>query len=325
MIDSLRYSPEDFHLAGGNFYDDLRFDIAKAHEHIDSQTLPARSPMQVGSKSRNVVKLALDRKLQGRELVYPLVASGIRRDWFDEFHGYWTKSLSGRPLQIADFFCLLHDYRKRQQFTHQLDWGDAATHVRNWQDPAQLYSTLHYVRKCAIQPVRLPGLGKLLFPDARVLEYGCSLAPMYRTYRSYFSHIPCRWILADIANFPFHFTKSAYGNDVWIERFLTIRPERFTEPLAGVDGAFDLIVVQEVLEHVDDPAAVIALLIDRLSPQGHIIFDFTASQGTGLDRPSALAGRLDALRLIEAKLSIVKGRFSVSSQGIATCIARLKR
>ncbi|TAN45896.1 MAG: hypothetical protein EPN26_15950, partial [Rhodospirillales bacterium] len=109
---SLRFPAAEFHFKGGNFYDDIRFDIAKAHESIDGHLAALGKKAAARQTSvMNALMLAADRRLQSRDLIYPLIASGLRKQWFAEFHDYWTRVLGGRPLQIADFFCLLHDYR----------------------------------------------------------------------------------------------------------------------------------------------------------------------------------------------------------------------
>ncbi len=326
---SERSEAETLHLSGGNHFDDLRIDIDRAHARQDDEIRDlgkaANRARSIARVLKNRWRFALDWRLQRRNLLHPLIQCGLRHAWFDEFAAYWSGVLRGRPLQVTDFFLLLHDYRKRAQMTGALSWEGPAQHVANWQDTAQLYLTFHYVRKYALAPIRAPGLGALLFPGARALEYGCALAPMYRTYRRYFDHIDMAWVLADLPNFPFHYAKRSYAKDAAIERFLTIRPENFADPLAAVPGQFDLIIAQEILEHVDDPVRVVGQLIDRLSVRGRIVFDFAATNGQGLDTPTAAAKRREALEILARRLAIVKGRFAVTDSGIGNCVGRLAR
>jgi 2-polyprenyl-3-methyl-5-hydroxy-6-metoxy-1,4-benzoquinol methylase len=140
----------------------------------------------------------------------------------------------------------------------------------------------------------------------RILEYGCGIAPMYRTWRRFFAHIPTRWVLADIPGFPFHYARQVHGADAGV-RFVTITPERFADPLQGVEGQFDLIILQEVFEHLDEPLRLAGYLVDRLAPRGLLHFDYIESDATGLDTPAGLEQRRETLKYLKSRLEIVEG------------------
>lgn len=118
------------HLPGGNFFDDLRIDIAKSHETLAALHSEKRSDR--GLVFWNKLRFLANGALQKFHMQEVLVTSGVRRKWFDEFHDYWDSVLSGRPLTVMDFFMLAHDYRKRQQHTRELNWSSAEQHVQNW-------------------------------------------------------------------------------------------------------------------------------------------------------------------------------------------------
>jgi 2-polyprenyl-3-methyl-5-hydroxy-6-metoxy-1,4-benzoquinol methylase len=236
-----------------------------------------------------------------------VAGSGVMRWWLREFVDYWSNVVGGRPLTVFDFHQLLFHYRRRFQSMETLGWSSATEHVEHWTTPENLYQTLHFVRKYAFQPVRSRGLMRLLKPNARVLEYGCALAPMYRTWRRYGAHVPTTWVLADIPNFPFHYARHAYALEASVERFATIWPDRFDDPLAGVDGEFDMIVVQEVFEHLDRPRFIAGYLLERLRSGGILIFDYVRSEARGLDTPSGLAERDETLAFLSDRLEIIQG------------------
>ncbi len=156
----------------------------------------------------------------------------------------------------------------------------------------------------------------------RACAGSCGLAPMYRTYRSYLNHVPCNWLLADLPNFPFHYAKYTYHKDRCIEGFVTIDAERFRDPLRDVQGSFDFIVMQEVFEHLDDPVFVASYLIDRLKDGGCFLFDYIKSEGRGLDTPVALAKRIDALKVLDDRLTMIEGHFAISDKDISRCVGR---
>jgi len=156
----------------------------------------------------------------------------------------------------------------------------------------------------------------------RILEYGCSLAPYYYCYREFFSHLNCKWSLADIPNFPFHYAKYLYRNDPDVE-FITINDVDFTNPL-GEASEFDVILLTTVLEHLDDPLFISGYLLKRLKTGGLLVFDYIKSEGKGLDHPRALEMRQECLRSILAQTQIVNGKINDINESISLCIAKKK-
>jgi hypothetical protein len=70
-------------------------------------------------------------------------------------------------------------------------------------------------------------------------------------------------VLADIPGFSFHFARHALGREAEAELPVI---EDFDNPLAAVEGEFDLIIVQTVFEHLDSPRLIAEYLLDRLKP-----------------------------------------------------------
>jgi len=307
------------HLEGGNYFDDMRIDISESHHRFDHLPRALKSIRQ--PRYRNLVKLFFTRFCIRVGLHEFLVINGIRRKWLSDFRLYWSHILNGRPFwSTLDFFMLLHDYRKRQQHTSQLDWNDATQHLANWQHPSHIYATLHSVRNLAIHPIVNLNPLKKMSKGARILEYGCSLAPYYACYREFFSHLNSKWVLGDIPNYPFHYAKYLYRNDAEVE-FVTINAEDFSSPL-GETGEFDIIILTTVLEHLDDPLFISEYLLNKLKPGGLFVFDYIKSEGEGLDHPNALATREDCIKSILAKTKLIYGKIEDISKSISLCISQ---
>ena len=193
-----------------NHFDDMRVDIAESHRRFSNLKRDAKKICR--PRYENAIKLFLTRIALRLNLYEFLVVNGIMKGWLNDFENYWSNILNGRPFwNTLEFFMLLHDYRKRGQDVFKLD--NPEEHIATWQHPSQLYSTFHSVRKIAVNPIRNLNLFRRFTRGANVLEYGCWLAPYYNCYREFYSHLECKWTLADIPTFPFHYAKYLYGND----------------------------------------------------------------------------------------------------------------
>jgi SAM-dependent methyltransferase len=310
------------HLRGGNSFDDVRVDLPAAFAVQDDWLRMVEKRSVRRSRIRNMAALAAFAAEWRFRLREPLVASGVRRRWFDEFNGYWTEVIGGRPLTITDFHGLRFEYRRRAQISHELDWGSAEQHLSNWADPANLAATFLYVYREALQPLRSRALRRLLGRGGRVLEYGCSLAPMYRTWRAFHSHVPCSWVLADIPTFPFHFARHAYARDAEAS-FVTISVDQLDDPLSGAADGFDLILVQEVFEHLHAPRRMAEYLLDRLNSGGLFAFDYIAkSSALGHDTPAGVDERIETLEYLAGQLDVVHGRLRVGPETVSLCAGR---
>lgn len=312
-------SMKAIHLGDGNYFDNLRIDIQRSHQFLDA-VLTSRPTKRI-SRSRFVSysTYLLNGALQQYKLQEFVITNGLKREWFEEFHDYWTNVLGGRPLTITDFMMLLHDYRKRQQHTTTLQWESPQEHIQNWQDPNQLYAILSNVRKMMLYPIVGRNLWGKVKKGQTILEYGCSTAPFYDCYRHFFLHLHCQWILADIPNFAFHYAKYTYRHDPDV-RFVTIQPTDFKEPLKELTG-IDVIILRTVLEHLDDPLYISDYLLDRLNPGGLFVFDYMITDGKGLDTPKAQTVRADCLHRILERVNIIHGHVDIS-QNVGLCIGQ---
>ena len=311
------------HLPGGNRFDDMRINLPAAYRDQDAKlaTLARKSVRRgVVSNTARLADFAAARRLKLHDM---RVDTGLSRGWFDPFADYWVYTLGGRPVTLTEFHSLRFQYRMRNQKMTDFTWDNDAAHIDNWQRPENITFTMQLLYRQALNPVRWRGLWRHIKPGMRVLEYGCALAPMYATWRSFLSHRNVTWTLADIQNFPFHYARHLYGADLEAE-LVSIPTDRLDSPLDDRHTGYDVIFIQEVFEHLHEPRHIATYLLDRLKPKGLLVFDYISSEASGLDTPSGLAQRLPTLALLADRLEIIEGRFEVSQKSLGLCIGRLK-
>lgn len=313
--------PLAIHQVGGNTFDDLRLDVA-ASIRVQEPWLSAVERKPVGrSWAAGQSDLCRYRLLQRAGLWEMWVNQGLEGSWFREFAGYWHQVLNGRPLTIMDFHQLRFHYRCRFQAEGELSWSSAREHISNWQDARGLFNVFQFVYREALHPVRSWELLHHVRSGMRILEFGCGSAPMYRTWRRFASHRAADWLLADIPGFPYHYARHVFGPDR-SARFLTIGEDRFDDPLLGVDGGFDLIVLQEVFEHLRRPRYLAEYLVQRLRPGGLLLFDYIATQAHGLDTPAGMQERAATLEYLARNLDVVQGPPNFNGDMRGLCIGR---
>lgn len=306
------------HIGDGNYFDKVRLDIHESHKTIDS--FPRVPKKNSRSFLSNKIRYLINGFMMKFKLQERLIHNGIRMKWFNEFYDYWINIINGRPLTLIDFFMLLHDYRKGVQRVDTLQWDNPEVHVDNWQNPNQIYSIFNNARRNALNPINGHQLWKRVKKNSHILEYGCSLAPYYNCYRQFFSHLNCKWHLADIPNFPFHYAKYLYRNDACVN-FSTIYPTDFKNPLFNFSG-FDVIILTTVLEHLDDPIFVTDYLLKRLKPGGLFVFDYVVSDGVELDTPASLEMRKECLKILLSRMVIIFGEVNIEKD-VGFCIGKL--
>jgi len=317
-------SPESataVHLPGGNRFHDIRIDVAESIRRQEDYLARGRKRQVRCPAAANYARLLRYKALSLLNLWQPLVDLAVIRPWFDEFSDYWTRCLEARGIDVMEFHQLRFLFRQQFQKSCELSWENSADHLRNWQRPENFFSTLQFVYRSACRPVRSGAVFRLLKPDMRILEYGCSIAPMYRMWRELKSHVATSWVLADIPNFPLHYARHVYARDAEAE-FCVITEELFSNPLRNVTGSFDCIIVQEVFEHLDQPRFIAEYLLNRLKPGGLFVFDYVSTDSTGLDTPAGMKQRLETLTYLDKNLRIIHGELAVSERPLRLCIGR---
>jgi SAM-dependent methyltransferase len=307
------------HLPGGNRFDDVRIDLPASFAAQDLWLSNVTKASARSSYMRTALRRA-GHRMEPYRVREALVNAGLRRMWFEEFREYWESVLEGRPLTVMDFHNLRFLYRTRAQYAagQALAWDSSEQHLANWQQPQHLFQTFDFVYRSALHPVWGGGLlAGLLRPGARVLEYGCGLAPMYRTWRTFRGHVPTHWLLADIPGHAFHYARHVFGPD---EEASFAVVDDLANPLADDVEPFDLIIVQTVFEHLDRPRFVAERLVEHLRPGGRFWFDYILSGGAGLDTPVGLAERRSTLEYLAGQLDVVHGELRIDDRSLGTCV-----
>jgi len=298
-------APRAVHLPEGNRLDNIRIDFDESFKEQDEwlQWVPKKRVLA------NPVKNSLVRLhyfiLKRLGLWDPMVMNGFIHNWFDEFLEYWSNCLCGRPINIMDFHGLMLHYRKAFHSLVNLSWSSTSQHISNYQSSENLFCLMSLILRDALTPLRAPAVTNLITSDMTILEFGCCHAPVYRSWRLFLNHKSCKWFLADIPNFGFHYARHIYGQDDAI-RFITIDADHFDDPLKGVSHKFDIIIVQEVFEHLHNPRLIAEYLVDRLKPEGFFAFDYVESDAKGLDTPAGLEKRDETLDFLNEMLVPLK-------------------
>lgn len=305
------------HYDGGNFYDNMKINISESHKRF--RHLEKNQKNIKRFKLLNYLSYCYNALLQKSSLSEAMMLTGLRQKWFCNFRDYWINILNGRPLTIIDFHILLHDYRKKIQSYTELNWESPEAHLNNWQNPNQIYATFSATKGRALRPIVGRQLWNKIHKGATILEYGCSLAPFYYCYRLFFNHLDCKWILADLPTFPYHYAKYLYRNDPSVF-FHDIAD--FADPLKTIDN-YDVLILTNVLEHLDEPVSIVNYLLDKLSPNGIMLFDYLMSAGKGMDTTKGAVLRNDCLDVISKRIDIIHGKISYDAD-INLCIGTKK-
>lgn len=254
----------------------------------------------------------------------PLISTGLIKGWFNEFYDYWYNTLGGRPISVMDFHALHFHYRRMYQTIETLNWKTNADHLANWQHPRNFSAVFHLVWAHAMNPIPYYTMLKRFKKGMRVLEFGCSLAPVYRCYREFMAHKKITWVLADIPTHAYHYALYSYHKDADIENMVVIQENMFDNPLKDVDGLFDIIFINTVFEHLQNPLHIARYLHQRLKPGGYLVFDYIKSDARGLDTPKGLEERVPTLQFIERNYDIVEGRIYPLEDSIRFAVGKKK-
>lgn len=317
-------APELFQNSPPNGFDNLVVDVAELHRKF-----PVDRPADLGVSWTT----PLDR-LYASPLL-PLATRGqawhllrrLRLDlaWFERFRRYWGKVLGGRPLWgVEDFYFLRNIYRMRFQNATVPDTTDAGAHLEAWQRPEVLSHLFHSAYKESLhhelrllRPLRALHRG----PVRAALEFGCGSAPISTTLCEF---APPRggvrvWI-SDIETIPFHYAAHKLAPFKNVSAVPLRAENRFRFPLAQ---KFDAIFCMTVLEHLQEPLAVVEHLRELLAPGGLLFFDYVKSDATGLDTRAGLDQRPAVLAFVRQHFQLLQGALDETrSMGLTIATAR---
>jgi SAM-dependent methyltransferase len=288
-----------------NHFNNIKPDLQKLYKEQDAWIAVQKKRNINISFLTGYFRLIKDAALYKFRLIETVCFTGVRNNWFVLFKSYWIKIYGGRNINLDDFFALKFEYRKKAQSHKVLSWDTPEQHIENWQQPENVSQLFHYTYKGALNPLMGYKVLSNLKPGMRVLEYGCSLAPYYATWRRYSSYKKCTWTLFDIPNHAFHFARYLYSQDSCVEKMPYLAPAYFNDPfyLVGQEK-FDFIIITTVFEHLDDPLIIAKAVIDRLNDNGYLLFDYILSDGEGLDTKLGLEKRQETLKYLFDNLAI---------------------
>jgi 2-polyprenyl-3-methyl-5-hydroxy-6-metoxy-1,4-benzoquinol methylase len=246
-----------------------------------------------------------------------LVYSFLSLKWFEELACYWVEELGGRPIYPKDFVFLSGLYRKAFS---ELGVDDAATSdefLSSWQDSRLLYSLFFSCHKEALNPIVAFPFVRFLRPRPRICEYGCAIGPITKSLCTYYRHLAFQVTGADLPHLMLHFYRWRF-RDLPFVRSLEIDPGDPT-PL---DEEFDAIFCMTVFEHLPRPLETANHLLSRLNSGGILVFDYVASQGSGLDTGAGRDQRLAVLKAIDSQCEVLMGKIHFDGRGVGTVVAR---
>jgi len=206
--------------------------------------------------------------------------------------------------------------------TTLLNWKTSKKHLDNWQAPPLISSLFFNIQNDALNPNNAVNFRKFVKKQGKVLEYGCAIAPAYRTYRRYLTDLKIKFILLDIPNFTFHFAKWSYFEDHEVEKFITLNQRDFSNPLKSINYNFDAIILHKVLEHLDHPRVIIEYLTKRINKNGLLFFDYISSDMKGLDSEGGMKERASTLEYIKKNYEFIEGDFFISHKSLGKIVAK---
>ena len=315
------YSEErdkSFHMPGGNHYDKMAIDIDIAFDRVgDLEKSGGVRPSR--SIAKNLFCVFYNAYLRRTNRWERDIMTGMQRRWFDEFLDFWRNFLGGRPLSIVDFHALRQVYRIRSQEMDSYEWSSIDEHLARWKSDQTFSMLFHQLYNVALHPyMDLSFIKK----GSRVLEYGCSHAPAYRAYREFWGHKMARWTLADIPNISFLYANYSYRADSDIDGLVKIGKDNIDNPLP--DEKYDVIICNNVFEHLHAPVTIANMLIDHLSDNGLLCFDYILSEATGVDSKQGRMERPEAMKTIQNRTVLLKGNWEYERCSVGTCIVRKK-
>jgi SAM-dependent methyltransferase len=240
-------------------------------------------------------------------------------EWLRSFERYWINILGGRPLlSPEDFHFLRGIYRMRHQDNQVPDSDDTDVHVAAWQQPELIYQLFAQINLEQLHPRLGPAVWLHRVGARSFCEYGCATAPVATAYREFFGKSSHAY-LVDLPTLALHYAAFKFAADERVEPIALTVASRLLPP----DIRVHAIVCVTVFEHLLDPLRVAHRFADMLKPGGHLIFDYHAGQGAGLDTRQGVEQRDEVLRFITDRFTIVDGDPKRQGGALLT-IARLK-
>lgn len=238
----------------------------------------------------------------GKKIIY----ANLKLDWFYEFKQYLEKELQFRNIDINDYWFLYGVLRLAQANAEYYPNANSQKQfMLSWtQENISLWLVWHYTLKLALNPLRGFSFIKYVKKGARILEYGCGIAPITNFLIRYFSHKKFTITCADIGTLLFHYARYRLQWCDFIE-WVKINDPFDEKPLSG--RKFDVIFALATFKHLPKPMAIMKHFYDILDDRGFLIFDYVRSEGKGLDSLAGLIQRDEVIQFVIDNFSIISG------------------
>lgn len=302
-----------------NKYDNFQINIRELIDQQNKALSDNYYPLAFsrGNRIINGFRVLRDGFLIKSGLKKRLIYSNLDLGWFYDFSKYWTGALGGRSLHPSDFYFLLSVYRQKFQAVRLENEGDEQSFLKSWQDPRNIYFVLAQPYKFAFNPLVAFRSAKYVRRGAKVLEYGCGIAPFTQSLIQYYGHKRLNFHCADIPSFMFHYARWKLANKIFV-KFIKIDPGDKT-PLKD---SYDIIFLTEVLEHLPYPLDTIKHLYEKLNKNGILVFDYIKSDAEGLDTAEGLKERRDVLEFIDKNFEVLEGKVFLDGRDVGKTTAR---
>ncbi len=249
-----------------------------------------------------------------------LLFGNIIQSWFNEFNTFWREYLGGRTIDIIDFHFLRDSYRLTYTSVAQINEKNEAKFLQAWQDPENLHLLFYNVwNSTKVSNLEFYLFLKYLPQNGKILEYGCSTAPIVTGLIRYQSHRDLDFTIADILQISFIYAIYSVGSFENVHHLL-LKP--FDNTIKQ-KAYYDTIVCMTVLEHLPNPLEVVKSFHKSLKPGGMFIFDFIKSEGKSLDTVSGLKDRKKVLVFIKDNFEVIYGKIDYDHSMNLTVVKRV--
>ena len=259
-----------------------------------------------------------------KHMMDPKVLRHIRRAYFKHTFSDFAEhvlrrmreKVLGVDLSVFDKTLLWYREARGQSVSPQEALAralDKQRHKSAWhaQERKTLPGKMHFYTEVEVYPFRQPYLQRRggfrwymelvrHLPAPRIVEYGCGSAVLTEWLVSRFPR--ARFFVADIPSVTLEFVKWKKERFGYPYEILTIGPGREGIPLEGV---YDLILCQDVLEHTPNPLEIVTAFVEHLAPAGVLVMDFLKEVG-GENLPEAFTQREEVKALLRNRLIAIK-------------------
>lgn len=301
-----------------NSFDNIILDIGKVY---DSVSQPAQKcPYPRHSAIFNNIKMYFNGFLLKTKIYPRLLYSNLILGWFLEFNKFWLEIIKGRYIDVIDFHCLKFHYRRKYQNIGFDNSNEENNFLDTWQKQENLSMLFQWIWRYAKSAyLNFYPFLKYLPKNAKILEYGCGLAPITKGLIKYQSHKNFKFTIADIKWISFLYAIFTFKKYQEVD-YVTLTPFKNT---VDKSNYFDAIVCTEVFEHLPNGFEVMKSFNDNLKSGGILIFDYIKGDADGLNTQKGVENRELVLRFIKNNFKILSGKIDINESVGLTVVRKL--